>query len=446
MIARILSRTLPLRIVAGAAALLIAATLPLRAEIDITPVETPAGFQAWLVQEDSIPFVALDIHFRGGASIEAAEQAGAVNLMTALLGEGAGDLDAQAFAEAREALAARISFSSGRDAVTLSARFLNDNRDDAVDLIRLALHEPRFDDAALERVRGQVISGLRRDAVDPNAIAGREFARLAFGDHPYGRNPDGTPETVAALDVDALRATHRAAITRDRVYVGAAGDISPEDLAVLVDTLLADLPEADTPLPDRAAFIGAPGVHEVPFDGPQTVIAFGHAGIARDDPDFLAAFVVNEVFGGGRFGTRLMRSLREERGLTYGVGSFLGTGALGESYQGRLSTDPQHVPQVLDILRDEWHAIARDGITEDDAARVRTYLTGAYPLRFDGNASIASIMASMQFQGFDIDYVNIRNDLVEALTHEELNAMAARLFDPEALTFVVVGGAGAETN
>ncbi len=427
-------------------ALTLAAALPLRAEIDITEVTTPAGFTAWLVQDDAIPFVALDVHFRGGASIEPPEQAGAVNLMTALLGDGAGDLDGQAFAEAREELGARISFSSGRDSVSLSARLLTENREEAQALIRLALHEPRFDADAIERARGRVISSLRSDAVNPNSIAGQEFARLAFGDHPYGRSSDGTPETVAALDADALRAMHRAALTRDRVHIGAAGDIAPEELAALVDYLLADLPVADTPLPDRAEFIGAPGVHEVPFDGPQTVISFGHAGIARDDPDFLAAFVVNEVFGGGRFGTRLMRSLREERGLTYGVGSFLATGALGESYQGRLSTDPQHVSQVLDILRDEWRAMAEDGITEDEAARVRTYLTGAYPLRFDGNASIASIMASMQFQGFDIDYVNIRNDLIEALTLDDLNTMAARLFDPEALTFVVVGGPGAETN
>ena len=424
-------------------ALLIAATLPLRAEVDITPVETPGGFTAWLVQEDSIPFVALDITFRGGASIEDPEQAGAVNLMTGLLGEGAGDLDAQAYAEARESLAARISFSSGRDAVTVSARFLTENRDEAVDLIRLALHEPRFEADAVERVRRQVISSLRRDAVNPNAIAGREFARLAFGDHAYGRNPDGTPETVAALDVDALRQAHRAAITRDRVYIGAAGDIAPEELATLIDHLLADLPEAEVPLPERTDFLAEPAVHAVDFDGPQTVIAFGHAGIEREDPDFLAAFVVNEVFGGGRFGTRLMRSLREERGLTYGVGSFLSSGALGESYQGRVSTDPQHVPQIMEILREEWRAIAEDGITEEEAERVRTYLTGAYPLRFDGNGSIASIMASMQFQGFDIDYVNVRNDMIDALTLEELNAMAARLYDPEALVFVVVGGNGA---
>lgn len=438
MSAHVLSRLMML-----AVAMTLTLAQPLRAEIDITAVETPGGFTAWLVQEDSIPFVALEIFFGGGASIENPATAGVVNLMTALLTEGAGDLDAQEFAEASEALAARISFSSGRDGVTLSTRFLTENRDDVAALIRLALHEPRFDPAAVERVRGQVISGLRRDLLDPNAIAGRTFAQLAFGDHPYGRAADGTPETLAALDVVALRAAHRAAIARDRVHIGAAGDISPDDLAALIDDLLGDLPPAEAPLPGRATFQGAPGVHPVAFDGPQTVIAFGHGGVARDDPDFLAAFVLNEVFGGGRFGTRLMQSLRTERGLTYGVGSFLSTGALGETFQGRLSTDPQHVAQVIDILRAQWAAMARDGITAAEAERVRTFLTGSYPLRFDGNAAIAAIMASMQLQGFDIDYVNIRNDLVNALTLEDLNAMAARLFDPDSLMFIVVGAEGA---
>lgn len=429
----------PFRTAALVAGVSLALAAPLRAQIDITPVTTDGGLNAWLVEETSIPFVALDIRFEGGASIEPPEQAGVVNLMTRLLSEGAGDLDAAAFAEARENLGARLSFSSGRDSVSVSARFLSENIDESAELLRLALIEPRFDEDALERARGQVISGLRRDAVDPGSIAAREFAKRAFGDHPYARSTDGTPETVGALDVDALRDAHAATLTRDRVHIGAAGDISAEDLATLIDTLLSDLPETGAELPAHATFDAAPGVHAVPFDGPQTVISFGHAGISRDDPDFLAAFVVNEAMGGGRFGTRLMRTLREERGLTYGVGTFLSSGLFGESFQGRVSTDPEHVETVIGIIRDEWAAMAEDGLAEDEAERIRTFLTGAYPLRFDGNASIAGSLASMQLQGFDIDYVNVRNDLIDALTLDELNAMAARLFDPDALKFIVVG-------
>ncbi|ATX65109.1 M16 family metallopeptidase [Roseinatronobacter bogoriensis] len=420
-------------------ALFILAAFPLRAEVDITHVTSPSGLEAWLVEERSIPFVSLELIFPGGAALESDAQAGVVNLMTSLLSEGAGDMDAQAFAARSEELATRIRFDSGRDSVSVSVRFLTEDADEVIDHLRLALTEPRFDEDAIARTRGQLLAQLRRDVLDPNTIASRAFARAAFQDHPYGRESNGTPETVGALDRDALVAAHQGAITRDRVYIGAAGDISADALGELLDRLFEGVPETGWDMPDRAEFLAEPGMEVIDFNGPQSVIAFGHAGIARDDPEFLTAFVVNEVFGGGRFGTRLMRSLREERGLTYGIGAFLSSGALGESYQGRLSTDNANVEIVIDLLREEWAQIASEGVTEEELARIQTYLTGAYPLRFDGNSSIASIMASMQYQGFDIDYVNRRNDMISALTLDEVNDLASRLYNPEALFFVVVG-------
>ncbi len=420
-------------------ALFVLIALPLRAEVDITPVTSSSGLDAWLVEERSIPFVSLELIFEGGATLDSDEQAGAVNLMTALLSEGAGELDAQGFAMRSEELATRLRFDAGRDTVSVSARFLTENADEVIEHLRLALTEPRFDEDAIERVRAQILAQLRRDALDPNSIASREFARAAFGTHPYGRESNGTPETVAALDRDALVAAHAGAIARDRVFIGAAGDISPEELGQLLDRLFEGIPETGAPQVGRAEFLAEPGIEIRPFDGPQSVVAFGHAGIARDDPDFLTAFVVNEIFGGGRFGTRLMQSLRTERGLTYGIGAFLASGNLGESYQGRLSTDNGNVEQVIELLRAEWARMAEDGVTQQELDRIQTYLTGAYPLRFDGNSSIASIMASMQYQGFDIDYVNIRNDLIDNLTLEDVNSVARRLYDPDALFFVIVG-------
>ncbi|TVP94113.1 MAG: insulinase family protein [Roseinatronobacter sp.] len=420
-------------------AIFILAAFPLRAEVDITQVTSPSGLNAWLVEERSIPFVSLDLIFPGGATLESDEQAGVVNLMTALLSDGAGDMDAQAFAARSEELATRMSFNAGRDSVSVSVRFLTEDAEAVIDHLRLALTEPRFDEDAIARTRGQLLAQLRRDALDPNTLASRAFASVAFDGHPYGREANGTPETVGALDRDALVAAHQGAIARDRVYIGAAGDISAEDLGELLDRLFEGIPETGWDLPDHAEFLAEPGVEVIPFDGPQSVVAFGHAGIARDDPEFLTAYVVNEIFGGGRFGTRLMRSLREERGLTYGIGAFLSSGALGESYQGRLSTDNDNVEIVLELLREEWAQMANDGVTEEELKRIQTYLTGAYPLRFDGNSSIASIMASMQYQGFDIDYVNRRNDMISSLTLDEVNDLASRLYDPDALFFVIVG-------
>ena len=424
-------------------ALVLAASLVLpltaKAEIDITPVTTPSGLTAWLVQEPSIPFVAIDLVFVGGSVLDAPEKLGATYLMTGLLEEGAGDMDAQAFATRSEELAARLGFEAGRDTITVSARFLTEDADAVIDHLRTALTAPRFDADAIERVRAQLQAQLRRDALNPNSIASAAFAQAAFGDHPYGRPSDGTPETVAALTRDDLIAAHQAAITRDRVFIGAAGDIAPDALAALLDKLFDGIPTATTPLPERVAFQAAPGEQVIDFDNPQSVVAFGHRGIPRDHPDFMAAFVLQEVFGGGRFGTRLMTSLREERGLTYGVGTGLASGAYGDSFQGRVSTDNANVPQVVELLRAEWARVAESGLSADELTRVQTYLTGAYPLRFDGNGAIASILSSMQFQGFDIDYVNRRNDLVRALTLEDVNRVARDLFHPDELVFIIVG-------
>ncbi len=415
------------------------AALPLRAQTDMMEVTSPGGVDAWLVQEDSLPFVALELRFEGGAALDPDGAEGAVNLMTALLDEGAGDLDAQAFAAAREDLAARFSFSASQDHVSVSARFLTENMDAAVDLLRSALIEPRFDDDAMARVRAQVISGIRSDARDPNALASQHFDQVAFGDHPYGRPAEGTEDSVAALTREDLVAAHGGALSRSRVHVGAAGDIDAEDLGAVLDRLLGDLPAQGAPDPEPVTPQLDAGVTVVPFDGPQAVIRFGHEGLPRDDPDFIPAFVVNQVLGGGRFGTRLMRELRSERGLTYGVGTGLSPMRLSALIQGRLSVSNAEAAEAVQLLREQWARMAEDGPTEDELDRIKTYLTGEFPLRFDGNASIARLLASFKAQGLPASYIEERNAMVEAVTPEEARAVAARLFDPERLHFVVVG-------
>jgi len=412
--------------------------VPLHAEVPITEVMSPGGIRAWLVEEHSIPFVALEIRFDGGASLDAPGKRGAINLMTALIEEGAGDLDAQGFAEAREALAASYSFSANDDSIAISAQFLTENRDAAVDLLKLALSSPRFDQNAIDRVRAQVLSGLKSDEQDPEAIAARTYDRLAFGDHPYGSSRDGTPETVAALTRDDILAAFAATIARDRIHVGAVGDISAAELGALLDRLFADLPASGAPMPGRADYMLQGGVTVVPFDTPQSVVIFGHEGIPRDDPDFFAAFILNEVLGGGRFGSRLMTEVREKRGLTYGISTYLAPMDHAELLMGQVATANETVAETIEVIRTEWqNAVA--GITQAELDAAKTYLTGAYPLRFDGNGPIADIMVGMQMQDLPIDYIATRNDQVNAVTLEDVARTAARLIRPDVLHFVVVG-------
>ncbi|MFN3936068.1 MAG: M16 family metallopeptidase [Gemmobacter sp.] len=413
--------------------------LPLRAEVPVQVVRSPGGIEAWLVAAPGIPFVAIEIQFRGGAALDPEGKEGAVNLMTGLLEEGTGDLDARAFAEAREALAATMRFDAGQDMVSVSARFLTENRDEAVALLRGALAEPAFDPEAIERVRGQVLAGIRSDSRSPGAIAGRLMAALAFPDHPYGRPTAGTETSVAALTRGDLVAAHRAALARDRVHVAVAGDIDGEGLGALLDDLLGALPETGAPLPPRAEVHLSRGILVEEFPGPQSVILFGHEGIGRDDPDFVPAFVVSEIFGGGRFSARLMREVRDRRGLTYGIGAGMQLLDGASLLTGQVQTSNATVAETIAVIRAEWERVAAEGPTEEEVAGIVTYLTGAYPLRFDGNSAIARVLVGLKSQGYDAGYIARRNDLVRAVTVEEARRAAARLFRPDRLQFVVVG-------
>ena len=418
---------------------LVLSTVAAKAEVDIVEVTSPGGITAWLVEEPSIPFMALEIRFRGGASLDDPETRGAINLMTALLEEGAADRDARAFAQARDGLAATFDYDVRDDALSVSARMLTENRNSAITLLRESLVEPRFDEDAIERVRAQVLSILRSNAQDPDDIAARTFEREAFGDHPYGSAIEGTLQSVAALTREDLVDAHARVLARDRLYIGAVGDITPEELGALLDTLFADLPETGAPMPERAEVMLTGGVTVVQFPTPQSVALFGHEGIAQEDDDFFAAFILNHILGGAGFESRLTQEVRVERGLTYGIGSFLVPKDLAELYMGQVASANDRIAEAIEVTRNEWRRMAEEGLTEEELDRAKTYLTGAYPLRFDGNGRIANIMVGMQMQGLPIDYIATRNDRIMAVPLEEVNRVASELLDPDGLRFIVVG-------
>ncbi|EAQ03814.1 peptidase, M16 family protein [Pseudooceanicola batsensis HTCC2597] len=417
----------------------LALTLPARAGVDIQEVKTPGGLTAWLVEEHSIPFTALEIWFRGGTSLDRPGKRGAVNLMTATLEEGAGEMDALAFTRAKEELAASFSYDAGDDTVSVSAKFLTENRDEAVALLRETLVSPRFDQEAIDRVRSQVLSIIRSDAKDPNDIAGRAFESRAFGDHPYGTDSNGTVDSVSSLTRGDILQAHADAMARDRIYIGAVGDITPEELATLLDDLLGDLPETGAPLPRDIEPALTGGTTVVPFDTPQSVALFGHAGVDRESDDFFAAYLLNTILGGGGFESRLMTEVREKRGLTYGVYSFLVDKDHADLWMGQVQSANNRVADAIEVIRAQWAEISENGVTAEELEAAKKYLTGAYPLRFDGNGRIANIITGMQIEGMPLDYPATRNDRVEAVTLDQVNDVARRYLDPDALRFVVVG-------
>lgn len=421
------------------AAVFVIAALPAKAASDIQEFVTPGGITVWLVEEPSIPIVALEVSFRGGTSLDPVGKEGATYLMTGLLEEGAGELNATQFLEATEELAAGFSYRSYRDTLSIEAEMLKENADEVIDLLRLAMVEPTFETAAVERVRGQILSSLAQDKTDPDEIASSTLRRLSFPNHPYGTRDEGSIETVQGLTRDDIVAAHKAAMVKSRMYVGAVGDISAEELGPMVDRLLSDLPLEGPPLPEPTEMAVVGGTTVIELETPQSVALFGHKGIEREDPDFFAAYLLNEILGGNGIESRLMREVREKRGLTYGIYTYLAPFDYAAQIMGSVASANDRVADAIGVMRDEWRKLAEEGVSDLELNEAKLFVTGAYPLRFDSNAKIAGILVGLQMQDLGLDYIKTRNDQMLAVTLEEVNAVAAKLLDPDALHVVVVG-------
>ncbi|HSF93506.1 MAG TPA: pitrilysin family protein, partial [Thermohalobaculum sp.] len=316
------------------------------AALDVQELRSPGGAGFWLVEEPSIPIVSVNISFAGGARLDPEGKEGLSNLFAGLLGEGAGDLDAIGFSEARDAISARFGFGANSDEVSVSARMLSDAVEPSVDLLALALTAPRFDPEPLERTRAQVLAGIAESGEDPSAVASRTWFSRAFPEHSYGRPNSGTAESVAALSRDDLLAAHSRLLTRANARIAIVGAIGAESAGQIVDKLMAGLPEGE-PLPARRADTPPPpGLTVVSRDVPQSAAIFGQAGLDFDDPDFMAAYVMNYVLGGGGFVSRLMTEVREKRGLAYGVTSYLHNLDEAAIYLGRVQTENARIAET----------------------------------------------------------------------------------------------------
>lgn len=417
----------------------VVAGAPASAEIEITPVTSPGGISAWLVEDRTIPILSIEASFQGGALLDPPGNEGAAQLMASLLDKGAAGRDDTAFAEAREAIAARFGFGATSESVTVSAAMLSSVRGEAVGLLRDALTAPRFDAEPFERTKARALLALRADETDPSAIAGRAFFGGMFAGHPYARPRRGTVGSVEELTASDMRLVHGEALTRTGLSISVVGDITAGELGPLLDRLFGDLPVGEVPEPGQAEVNDDGSLRIIDVDAPQSVVLFGQEGLARDDPDFIPAFVMNHILGGGGFGSRMTEELREKRGLTYGVYTGLMANRHGWLITGRFSTENARAAEAIAVVRDEWRRMAERGVTQAELDAAKRYLTGAYPLRFDGNGRIAGQLLGLQTSGLGREYVEVRNDLVEAVTLDDIARVARRLLDPEALTFVVAG-------
>lgn len=405
----------------------------------IQEVKSPGGINAWLVEEHAVPMMALRFAFSGGNSQDPAGKEGLANFMSAMLDEGAGDVTSEDYQRRMEEIAMRMSYEDGRDAFFGNFETLTANRDKAAELLRLAVTKPRFDQDAVERIRGQLIAGLVYADRDPDKVAGREWAATAFAGHTYARPASGTKETVSTITREDLAAYRNKTFARGNLKVVAVGDISAAELGVLLDKVFGELPEKADLVPVTDTRPAAGSQHVIEMNIPQSVAIFGFGAMARKDPDFMPAFVLNHILGGGGFASRLMEEVREKRGLAYSVYSYIQPYQHASIFAGGVATKNDKMAQSINIIRSELKRMAESGPTETELENAKSYLVGSYALRFDSNAKIASQLMGLLQDDYGIDYVEKRNGLVKAVTLDDVKRVAQKLLKADDLIVTIVG-------
>ena len=410
--------------------------------LDIQSVKSDGGVEIWLVENHVNPIVSVAFGFKGGSGYDPVGKEGIAQLASGLLDEGAGDVDSQTFQKRMTDRGIEISFSAGLDDFTGRTRFLRDDRGEAADLLRLALSAPRFDPEPVERIRNSFLIDIDEAESDPNSIAGRQMEEMILNGHPYSRPADGTKTSMMSITADDLKQFVRQRFVRSRLVVSIVGDVSPAEAKAFVDQVFGGLPD-DVPLAEVAPIQPSKQgrARVVDFDVPQAIVQFAEPGIPRSDPDFFPAYLVNYVLGGGGFSARLMNEVREKRGLVYGIGTDLWTFDAGGLIAGQFQTDPGKVAQAIDIVRTEWKRMATEGPTQQELDDAKTYLLGYYPRNFTNTMDTAQLLRGLQTEGLGIDYVTRRQKEIAAVTIDDTKRAAKRLFDANALTFVVVGPA-----
>ena len=404
----------------------------------IERVVSPGGIEAWLVHERAVPLIAVEFAFAGGAVQDPPGKAGTAALTASLLDAGAGDLDSTAFTDRLERKAIQMNFSAQRDTIHGTLRTLTENRDDAFELLRLAVTVPRFDAKDVEISRAQILSLLRRETTSPTDIASQRWWETAFEGHPYGRPVNGTSETVSSISIADLKSYAHRVLARQNLKIAVVGDIDAETLKVLLDRTFGALPEK--PELYSIANVAPRGLGrriEVSLDVPQTVVDFGGPGIARQDPDFMAAYLINHILGGGSTDSRLYQEVREKRGLAYSVSDSLVWLDHAAVMLGGTATRADRAGETVDLIEKEIRHFAEDGPTAGELVEAKRYLNSAFVLNLDSSTKIAALLVQLELDGFGTDYFSRRTAMIEAVTLDDARRVAKRLLDKGLLVTVV---------
>ena len=406
----------------------------------IQTVKSPGGIEAWLVEEHSVPMMAMRFAFEGGSSQDPVGKEGLANFLSAMMDEGAGELKARDFQERMEEISMRMRYEDTKDAFYGNFETLTANRDDAAQLLTLAINNPRFDVDAVERISQQLQAALVYAARNPEKVALNEWYAVAFEGHPYARPAIGTEGTISEVTGDDLESYRKRNFAKDTLKIVAVGDINAEQLGALLDEIFGDLPATgDLAAVSKTSPVAGGRQKVVEMNVPQSVAVFGLGAMERKDPDFIPAFVLNHILGGGGFASKLMQEVREKRGLAYSVYTYVYPYHHASIFSGSVATRNEAIGESLDVIRAELKQMAENGPTQAELDNAKSYLIGSYPLRFDTNAKIATQLLGLRMDDFGPEYIDNRNEMIAAVTLDDLKRVSKRLLETDNLIVTIVG-------
>jgi len=408
----------------------------------VQEIKTPKGFTVWLVEEHSLPIITANISFTGaGLAYDPKDKEGRGNLTAALLLEGAGEQGSKAFNEALENDAIHLNIGADDDTLHANLETLTEHKDRAFSMLSDALIRPRFDADAIERTRAKMQAILVEQSESPGYKLSVAWAKNIYGDHPYSRIGLGTKESLDALKIADFKNFTKNYITKENILISVVGDISPVEITSIIDAKFASLPEKYSPDSSVAdvAFPAEPATVLVKHEIPQTMVSFGLSGLKRNDPDYIPGYVMNYILGGNGLSSRLGQEIRVKRGLAYAATSQLRPKAHIGLWQGMFSTRNDQAKLAMETLKNTLAEYAKNGITQTELDDAKAYLTGSFVLDLSSNQEVANFLTVMQLYHLGSDYLEKRNDMMNAVTLVDIKRVNARLIDPSKLRVVMVG-------
>ena len=400
-----------------------------------------AGAKVMFVPADSLPMVDVRVVFDAGGARDG-DLPGLATFTNALLTEGAGELDAAAFAENIESRGIQIGSSSLRDMAWLTLRSLTDPEVLSVGLTRLseALAQPRFDQDAIDRIRDQMHAVLRQQEQSPSDIASREFYATLFAGHPYGVPTEGTKASVDRINLVAIKAFHKKYYVAKNAVISIVGAQTREQAEQIANQVTRDLPQGE-----KAPLIAMPTQikpvdKKIDYDSSQSHVYLGMLGMSRHDPDYIPLYVGNQVLGGGSLVSLLGEEVRNKRGLSYSVYSYFSASRQPGPFVMVAQTKNTQVKEAAEVMKETLAKFANESLTEELLKDAKQNIVFGFPMQIANNSKMVGYISMIGFYDMPIDWLERLPRLVEEVTLDEVKDAFNRRVKVENLSTVVVGG------